>query len=103
MRPRAAGRSVAAAIGGLMSVAATGEDAVIARLSPVGGFAAGGKTQFQQFAHSRSPRRHAVLEAEVIDQSELFRGEQELKAVGAECVLHGVRLKEPRTSFKVPK
>ena len=51
-------------------------------------FAVPGEAEFQKFAHGRGPRRHAVLETEIIQGGQLLRRQHHLEPFVAN-VVHG--------------
>jgi hypothetical protein len=72
----------------LVSLGATVKYAVMARPASVAVGPFGCKAHSQKFTNRCGPCRHAVLVPEVINQTQFFRGEHDLKAFAAE-ILHG--------------
>ena len=78
---------IRAALG--MSIRATPEHPIATGFHAGAAILAGpGEAEFQKFAHGRGPRRHAVLETEIIQDSQLLRRQHHLESFVAN-VVHG--------------
>jgi hypothetical protein len=59
--------------------------------------ACGGQSELEEFANRCGARRHAMPESKIINGGQLFRGEHDLKALGAK-VIHGPSHKVSKVS-----
>jgi hypothetical protein len=69
-----------------MALWAATEHAEVARRGTRSGDIGRAETEFQQFAHGCCPRRHAVLETEIVNGLKLFRREHDLQSFDAKIV-----------------